>query len=573
MLIHRMTSIPLSLLIAFSGVLAAQEPIRRLTAASAFTPPPRTGVIRSTSLTLQDVLAAVLAANKDIQAIRIDQQSAIYDVRAARGVFDPRIGANSYIERSVTPVASLIGGGGDGSLTQHTLDTRPQLTGLLPWIGGAYQIGWASSRVTTNDQFTTLNPQFPTALTLSYTQPLLRGLRFDQNRRNIEVAKKNLALTNEQFRQRVIDVTRDAVDAYWELVFATRNLELQARAVDLAQAQAESIQRTVNLGIRAPIEVVEAATQVATYRQNFYTAQEELTRAENVLKTLMLENRSSPIWSSAIKPATPMELTPPLAPLADAIAEALAGRPELAQVKISGEINKVDVRLSREQAKPQVDFVASYSAAGLAGQSLSAQANPFTKAFEPLLQRIQELSSAQGLPPLPPLSLGSTGGISSALIGGYGQSLSNLSSLNFPTARAGLNISFPLGNRTAKANLGARLAEARRIDNRRERVEQLIVAEVRNSMQALESGKARLEAATAARHMADEQYESEQRQIQAGISTVFLLLQRQSTMVTTQNRELRAEADLCKAINEFQRVTARILDVRDIKIGTGRPQP
>ena len=63
-------------------------------------------------------------------------------------------------------------------------------------------------RATSNSLFTSLSPQYPTALTLSFTQPLARGLRFDLPRRQIEVAKKNLSLTDAQFRQRAIETAR-----------------------------------------------------------------------------------------------------------------------------------------------------------------------------------------------------------------------------------------------------------------------------------------------------------------------------------------------------------------------------
>ena len=49
-------------------------------------------------------------------------------------------------------------------------------------------------RQSTDNQFTTLNPQFPTTLSFSVTQPLWRGLRYDDSRRQLDIAKKNAAL-------------------------------------------------------------------------------------------------------------------------------------------------------------------------------------------------------------------------------------------------------------------------------------------------------------------------------------------------------------------------------------------
>ena len=87
-----------------------------------------------------------------------------------------------------------------------------------------------------------------------------------------------------------------------------------------------------------------------------------------------------------------------------------------------------------------------------------------------------------------------------------------------------MSISLPWGNRTAKANHGRSLAEAAKSNHESAESEQIIEAEVRNSMQALRSAEARLASALAARNSAEQLYESEQRQFRAGITTFYLVL-------------------------------------------------
>ncbi|MFX5358953.1 hypothetical protein ABTD15_19840, partial [Acinetobacter baumannii] len=80
--------------------------------------------------------------------------------------------------------------------------------------------------------------------------------------------------------------------------------QVQVDAVRQARAQLESNQRLVEKGVLAPIDVVAAQTQVANFEQNVYAAQEAVTLAENTLKTLILRDRLSPLWSRAITPVT-----------------------------------------------------------------------------------------------------------------------------------------------------------------------------------------------------------------------------------------------------------------------------
>ncbi len=172
--------------------------------------------------------------------------------------------------------------------------------------GGAYQLDFSSQRLTTNNHFVSLNPQFPSAATFTYTQPLWRGVRIDQNRRQIQIARKNLTLTDAQFRQQTIEVITRVVQAYWDLTFALRNLQVQIDAVRQARAQVKSNERQVNEGILALIDIVAAQTQVTTFEQNVYNAQEQVTRTENILKTLLLSDRSAALWSRALLPVTPI---------------------------------------------------------------------------------------------------------------------------------------------------------------------------------------------------------------------------------------------------------------------------
>jgi outer membrane protein TolC len=526
--------------------------------------PPRIGVSVELPLTLQQALAMALANNKDIDESRIDREEGDYNLLAMRGLFDPTVRLNSQYQEQNTPVASALGGSTTGALLTRIWQTDPALSGSTPFLGGSYHIDLFSQKTFSNNTFLSLNPQFPTSLNLQYTQPLWRGFRYDSNRHSVDVAKKNRFLTDEQFRQRVMQVVAQTERAYWELVYAYNDLQVQLEAVEIARQQDESNRRQEQQGLLAAIDVVAAQTQLANFELNAYSGQTTLTRAENMLKTLILADRSSAMWASALLPATPPDVTPPAIPLADAVIEALAARPETAQLQISGEINQDDTKYFRELTKPQVDLVGSYTLAGLAGPLLVQTSNPLTASFGPIIDRLNVLSTSAGLAPVT-FNTGA-GGPPPNLVGSYSQSLSNLWAGRFPTTQVALNVSLPIRNRTAEANLGHSVAEARRIQDQKDQVKQGIEADVRNSMQNMQSAQLRLDAARVARESAEEQYNGEQRQFQAGTSTLFLVQQRQTTMITARSQERRAESDLGEAISAFHLAIGSTLRENNINL-------
>ncbi|HEV2915801.1 MAG TPA: TolC family protein [Pyrinomonadaceae bacterium] len=516
-------------------------------------------------LSLREALEMALANNKDIEVARTIVRAAEFDLQGARGVYDPRLSSLSYYERSETPSSSLLSGGSNGAVTQSDFTGTARFEGLSPVLGGGYRVDLSAIRLTTNNQFAAFNPQFPTALTFNYTQPLVRGLRFDQNRRQIEVAKKNLSLTDAQFRQRTIETIAAVQRAYWDLVFALRNLQVQRDAVRDARAQLEHNKRLVAEGILAPIDVVAADAQVSGYEQSVYSALEDVSRSENNLKNLIAENRESRFWNLSIIPTDPVDLEPPVVSLPDAMAAALANRPELKQSEVIAEINHVDQRYFREQTKPQIDLIGSYGMVGLAG-SLSQTAsggNPLANSNADLRARINELSVLNGLAPLPPPAVQP---IPEDLIGGFGQSFGSLAANRYSNFRVGVQVNLPLRNRTAEANLGRSLVEGRRIETQREQLEQLVQVDVRNALQVVRTAGSRLRAAAAARSASEQQYSSEQRRFDAGQSTLFLVLERQTALTTARGNELRAQTDLNKAIAELQRATGNSLQANNVVV-------
>lgn len=517
---------------------------------------------RQRPLSLREALALALENNKDIEVARQNVKIAEFDFSGAHGVYDPKLSSASYFERIETPISSFLSGGVNGFTTTSDYTANARLEGQTPKFGGNYRFDFSSVRQTTDNQFVPLSPQYPSALTFSYTQPLLRGLKFDNNRRAIEIARKNLSLTDAQFRQRAIETITSVQRAYWDLVFALRNLQVQRDAVRDSRAQLEHNKRLVGEGSLAPIDVVAAEAQVAGFEQTLFSSLEEVARSENNLKNLIAVNRREELWNLSVVPTDSVDLAPPDISLPEALKAALDNRPELHQSTVISQINQIDQKYFREQTKPGVDLVGTYGMVGLAGALSSTAINPITSSNIAMRDRVNQLSVLAGLPPLPVVP----SQFSPNLLGGYGKSLENLLGNRYNNFRVGVQISLPLRNRAAEANLGRSLVEGQRIATQREQLEQSIQVDVRNALQTVRSAEARLRAAVIARQASEQQYQSEQRKLDAGQSTVFLVLERQTALTTARGNELRAQTDINKAIAELQRATGNSLTTNNIVV-------
>jgi outer membrane protein len=526
---------------------------------------PRVGVTGEPSpLRLDDAVRLALEENNDVAIAKLETQAAQEDIRAALGVFDPRLLPTIGYRHTSTPVASSIGGAANGKVEEKRVDGAISLSGYSLWGGGHYSVDFTSSRALSSNTNLRLNPQYPSAFGATYTQPLLQGRAIDVERHQILIARRAADLTDRQLEQVLMDQLSLVEQAYWDLVFASRNLEDQRAALGQARAQVDSNERQVKEGRLAAIDVVEAQTQVARFEQTVATAQQTLTIAENRLKSLMLSNRTNALWNRPLAPADPTDRAVPQMRVDEAMQLALSRRPEIGVLEATMAQNAIDQQFFADQARPRMDLVGGFSLAGLAGTAVT-QPSALFRTDPAVIARLNELSARATLDDIVPSVSPASAPLPEFLIGGWADSLANIASRRYPTGTVQLQMDFPFGNRTAKANLAKSRIEQTQLARQRLQLEQAIEEEVRNALQAVESSNQRLASAATARRNAQEQYDSERRRFDSGLSTVFLLLDRQTTLVTAQTLELRARADLNQAIAVFDRAIGATLQQHNVK--------
>lgn len=505
-------------------------------------------------LMLQDAISLALTNNKDIEVTRKNVQISEFDLQAARGVYEPRFSGQSYYERATVPNVSVFSS--NQTTTQGSFVGNAGLRGYIPKFGTVLDGTFNNQRLGTDNPISILSPQYNSSLNFTITQPLFRGRRFDQNRRVIEIAKRNLSLTDSQFRQRTVEIIANVQRGYWDLTYALRNLQVQRDGVKDAKDQLEHNRRLVEEGQLAPIDIVAADTQVALFEQSVYDALNVVTQAENALKNLISPNRNDAIWSESVTPVDPVDIGSPNTSLTDALAAALQNRPELEINDTQKEINSIDQRYFKELKKPQIDLVGSYSSAGIGGSQNPNFRSPFSRPC--LTTDLECLANQRDQQILTQALLGSVGGGASGI--------TDIFTNKYPTVRVGVQFNLPLfGDKTSRAQLGRARVEGERLQTQREQLEQNIQVDVRNALQFVRTAEARLRAAAIARENTAKQYESEQRKLDSGQSDIYKVLERQTALTTARSNELRAQTELNKSIADLQRATGNSLKANNVE--------
>jgi HAE1 family hydrophobic/amphiphilic exporter-1 len=523
----------------------------------------RVGVgVLSRDMTLQQAIEMALSKNLDIQIEKTNTATARQALKASKGVFDPAFRWLPGIQSRTTPTSSVLVGS-DGKLTER-FHTENFLFGQkLPWAGSSLNLSFDNNRQSTTNPFSSLNPFISSNLIVNFTQPLWRNRRIDRDRAEISIRRKQLDISDTEFELRVIGVISGVQQAYWDLVAARQDERVQADSVKLAEEQLARNQRMIQAGTLAPVELAGSEAELERRRDTWYSSIDTITRAENALKLLIADTREAQIWNEQIVPADVRSLEPPATDdLRQLVAEALKRRPEIQLIGLNRQSNDIRRELNSDLVRPRVDLTASYGNTGLAG-ALSSTENPFSAANQVSFERLNELSVRAGLSPLPPPSFGS---IPNSLVGGYGSTLSNLFSGRFQTFQAGLAFDLTFRNRAAEANLAQSLIADRRLRLTQTQLEQAIDAEVRNTLQALQTAKQRIAAAEASERAARERLDSEVRLFQSGESTNFLVLTRQNEYADSRRRTVVANLDFNRAVARLEQALGSTLEAHNITL-------
>ena len=428
-----------------------------------------------------------------------------------------------------------------------------------------------------------LSTGYSPALSFTFRQPMFKGLQIDDARHSIKLFKKQLALNDATFRAKVIQVILQVEQAYWDLSLAKRNEEVQRKTVKLAETFLDNTKRQVEVGTLPQIDVISAATQLEANRQNVFIAMNNVGIAENTLKNLVASGSDDPIWSSVIDPIEQFDSKQRSIPVADAIKLAHENRPEIRQLDLQGEMNKIDLDYYHNQAKPQIDLIASYSTSGAAGtpnivptpncgNPVDDPINPGKKicvGLAPVLQGNAYVPSVQTVPfdpaVIPPPA------IADQFIGGYGTALGNMFKNKYRTWSVGVQFNFPLRNRRAKAQLGFALETKRQLDLQTRQLMQSIEVQVRNAVQAVETAKMRIDAAEAQTRYARQQLEGVEKKFAAGLEIAYFVLDRQNQLAQAEVSELQAKADYNKALANLSSVMSTTLSNYSIDLPQDKP--
>ncbi|MCU1261633.1 MAG: outer rane efflux protein [Bryobacterales bacterium] len=454
--------------------------------------------------------------------------------------FDPSlVGGVNYAHQTIPETNILISGA--RTLNSNTVGGNLGYTQGFS-TGTALNVAFNSARLSSNSTRTEYNPFTSGSLGVNITQPLLQGFSISNNRRFIRVAKNEEKISDQLFRQQLLDTLSSVVRLYWDLVSLNEDVRVKRQALELAQKLYEDNKSQVEVGTLAPIEVKRAQAEVARSQEDLTNSTGLVLQQELILKNVLTRRGTvDPIVrSSRIIPSDTIQIPAqePAQDVSSLLDVAYQNRPDLAQARLQVDNAQILLSGSKNALLPRLDLVASFQNNGLAGDANSA------------------LQSAGTVPTAP----------DPVFIGGYGSFLSQVLGYKYPSYSVGVNLTLPLRNRVAQADYVRDQIMERQTEARRQQLENQVRLEVEYALQNLERTRAGYDAAVQTRQLQEEALDAERQRYQVGASTTYLVIQEQRDLAQARTTEVVTEGNYAKARAALDRATGKTLDTYGISV-------
>jgi outer membrane protein TolC len=477
------------------------------------------------SLSLRECVDLALSRNLDLQIVHLTADIAAYDLRGAYGVYSPLFNfsaQHNYLDqpgnfdpKKVTPDLAY----------QLDLDTLSSgLKGQLP-IGLSYDFNTFVTDERALTDFNSVPNTFPGGVRdtnntyadaqINLRQHLLKDFWIDASREQILIRRQDLKISQQAFRFQLMRTLLAVELTYDDLIAARENVRVQEKALELRQQMVAETKRRVEVGDLPPLDIDQAQTQLENTLTALAAAREVLLTQQNFLKALLTDDFRA--WTDIdLLPADSLIAIPPAVNRSDSFFNALKNRPDLIEARIAIEKSNVMIRFRKNQLFPNVDIVGGYGGIGIDPDA--------------------------------------------------GTAVNHTYSFLNPNYYYGVVLSVPLDNVAERNSYRASKASKQIAELQLKKAEQDVLVQVADLVNRVQSRFTQIGSTHQARVYAEAALAAEQKKLQNGLSTAFVVLQLQETLTAARTAEFQAMADYNKILAQLAFAEGTILEKHHLNI-------
>lgn len=460
-------------------------------------------------LSLQDCIQIALQNNSTIMIKSVDQLLARTEIETARAMFDPQLAAEvDYADSRTRQTIGDVELGDTGELSGSV-----GMSGYSPY-GTTMGVVLDNAISNTGESIFSDGTSYATSLSVSVTQPILKGRKPEVVKAPIVIAQRNLEISNQELSKTLADVVTNVENLYWDLVFARRNLEVTKDSRELAKKQRERSISLIEAGKVASIEQLAADAAVAAKEESIILAEQAIAEAEDLLRQALWLEVTPTQWQTTIIPIDEPVLSELSLNETVLYQQALTRRPEVAQLSETIAINELGVVTANDSVKPDLKAITQISVGGAEDD--------------------------------------------------YGEAISEMAQADRYSVLVGVKLSTPWFNKAARSSLAKNQLRLQQNKLQMQVLQDSIRNQIRSAVRSVQSAQKRIAANESSVALAQRRLEAEERQFELGRSTNIDVLNAQNDYNLARTALLKAFTDYRKAIAQVYNASGSALSAHEI---------
>jgi outer membrane protein TolC len=487
------------------------------------------------SLTLEESILKAMKNNLNLAVEVYNPDLAVATLDRAKEAFLPTLDFSFNRESDESPSYWWLQASGTSVSKVSTY--AASVAQPFPW-GGSLAMSLTNYRSETNESFQLLNPRYGSTLKFDFTQPLLKNFGAKVARQEILVARNNLDISERQLESTLMNTIYQVQEAYWNLVYAVENLDVNRQSLQLARDLLAKNKKEAEVGTLAPLEVLNAEATVAQREADILQAEALIKKNEEVLKSLISPaTDGGEIRGLKIVPADKPQFKPMPVSVEAALKQAMEQRPDLDVNRATIQNNEISFSVAKNQLLPQLDLAISYWSPGISGDRiLYLDDNPLT------------------------------GVVIGTQPGGSSKAIQDAMKFMYQNWTAGVTLTIPLNNILGRANYALAKLQLDQSIAKLKTQEQQIFLDVSDAVRSVETDAKRVDAYRIARELAEKRLEAETKKLNVGLTTNYFVLEYQKALADARSMEIKAMVDYSLSQARLEKAVGSSLASRNISV-------
>jgi outer membrane protein len=359
---------------------------------------------------------------------------------------------------------------------------------------------------------------YSNAVNFSVSQPLLKNFGRETTELNIAVSRYAKEGALDSFKTRLNDTVAKVRNDYFKLYSLREDLEVKKTSLALAERILGETRGRIKAGVLPAFEVLNAEFTSATRERQVIEAQRAISDQMDVLR-LSLQLGSAGDVVLADQPTREYYSVSE----EEALAQALANRPELAALRTTLKIDDLQRRVAKNRILPD----------------LSVNANAGFGGIDPHFAR----------------------------------GLEKTVSANDPAWGIGVQLSYPLGNQVAENDYIKSRLLLEQAQTQLQSLEAGIANDVKSAIRLVQSSYKQLDVTGRGTAYAEDRLSAFEKKNAVGLATTKDVFDVENDLVTAKGNQIQALVDYNNAITGLWRITGELLDRQGIKLSERQADP